>query len=160
MTAGQVLSYVSEAVKEGSEILKKMEGCLSKKNRIDPYPITDIHLSEDKEKIDFNFHWVKLFLKFKLNGKYSTQVGGGENLLFECPLIWGIYDKSTGVKIEKPIVEDSKIQMAPGEIGYDLVYNGSHQPLEKPDYCLLIINQIIYKCLSEFLVKIENIKWT
>ncbi len=162
MTEGKVLTYVSEAAAEGLEILKVMKDLLSNEERRHPYSITDIQLLEDKGKIDFNFHWIKLFLKFRLHGDYRTHGGGeGESIQFIYPLIWGRYDISqNGIEIETPIVEESKIQGSPGEISPELVYNGSHCPFEQIDRCLRVFDQIIFKCLPESVVKIDNLELT
>lgn len=157
MTKGQALANISEAIIEGSKILTKIKDLLTNE-----YPVTDMEPLENGGKINFNFYWAKLFLKFQLSGDYRTHVGGGgESILFEYPLIWGRYDYDLekGIEIEKQIVKDSKIRESPG-IGSDLVYGEEFYSLERIDKCLLIINQIIYKCLPDDMKQIENIEWT
>ena len=159
MTGGKVLTNISEAIIEGLEILTKMEDLLKERH---PYPITTIKLLKDKGKINFNFYWVKLFLKFRLNGEYRTHGGEEkESIQFEYPLIWGRYDiLQNGIETGKQVVKDSKIQLSPGGLDSDLVYGKFIYPLKQTDNCLLIIDQIIYKCLPESMVKIENLELT
>lgn len=159
MTEGQVLTNISEAIKEGLTILTKMKDLLSNEKERHPYPITNIELLKNKGKINFNFYWVKLFLKFQLHGKYGEdQVFGNEEFIrFKYPLIWGRYILQKGIETEKPIVKDSKIQGSPGGIDLDLVYKDSREPLEQIKRCLPIIDQIILQCLPESMVKIENL---
>ena len=158
MTEGQVLTNISEAIIEGLKNLSKMKDLLSNENARKPYPITDVELLENEGKINFNFYWVKLFLKFQLHGRYISSIQK-EVILFEYPLIWGRYDLQNGIEKEVSIVEDSRIGKSPGEIGSELVYKGSCCPLEKIDRCLRVFDQIIFKCLPDHMKQIKDIEW-
>ena len=160
MTEGQVLTNISEAIIEGLKSLSKMKDLLSNEKERHPYPITNIDFRKEEGKINFNFHWVKLFLKFQLHGKDFMQGRGeGERIQFKYPLIWGRYGLQNGIETEEPIVADSKIQKSPGGIGSELVYKGSCCPLEKIDRCLRVFDQIIFKCLPDHMKQIKDIEW-
>ncbi len=159
MTGREVLTNISEAIKEGVTILTKMKDLLSNEKERHSYPITIIQPPKDEGRIDFNFYWVKLFLKFQLRGKYgkSHVYGNEEFIRFGYPLIWGRYILRNGIETEKPIVKESRIRESPGGIGLELVYGELFYSLDEIKKCLLIIDQIIYKCLPESMVKIENL---
>lgn len=162
MKEGQILTKISEAIIKGLEILNKMEILLKNEKGGRPYPIKDIEPLKNEGKINFNFHCVKLFLKFRLESittGHSGMPGNDENIRFKYPLIWGRYTiLKNGIEIETPIVTKYKI-LDSQESDLLLEVNRCQILLKESDGWPSVFDKIISECLPETMINMKNIKW-
>jgi len=161
LTYGERLNSLSDAMNEGISILEKIEEVLKEINQCERYPLTQIGIQKEKGVLHFNFHWVKLFVKFSLIGRpFQDNRKGG--IIYTYQLTWGRYELKNGYEIEKPMFNDCEVKYSSLGLMLSLSsresarLDGDTKDKRDRGFLYRIIDQIILKCLPETVTKIEK----
>jgi len=149
------IKAISRALEKGIEKLEKVKHILDKIKESGRYNISNIVLSGQKGRIDFNFYWFKLYVRFELIAREASNTGRPNHYYFEYKLIWGRYEKDeNGMEKEFDIINDNFISNS--SRGLLFIWGNYHPELEDIDDCVVVIDRIILECLPDALVHMDK----